>query len=190
MVSKDQIIDGCRAGRQDSFRDLYKLYAAPMLGVCYRYSKNLNDAEDIVQEGFIKVFQKIDTYNGSGVFDAWIRRIMVNTAINHYKANLKIKNQDEYSDNIIDINTDVDEEASIIIENSISTQKIMDVVQNLPSGYRMVFNMFVVDGMGHKEIANVLGISENTSKSQLRKSRIMLRNLISEKYGEEIHNII
>ncbi len=190
MVSNNRIIEECKAGKQSAFGELYKLYASPMLGVCFRYSKNRNDAEDILQEGFIKVFQKINTYNGTGVFEGWLRRIMVNTAINHYKANLKYAYQEEITDrnNGVDfINKSKDK---IFVEEPVSKNQIMAIVQKLPDGYRMIFNMYVLDGMTHKEIADDLSISVNTSKSQLSKSRRMLRKLITEKYGAIMHNII
>jgi RNA polymerase sigma-70 factor (ECF subfamily) len=161
-----------------------------MLGVCFRYSKNRSDAEDILQEGFIKVFQKINTFKGTGVFEGWLRRIMVNTALNHYKANLKFA----YHEEITDKNNGVDfinkSDDKIFVDQSVSKEQLLGIVQNLPNGYRMVFNMYVLDGMTHKEIAEDLSISENTSKSQLSKSKKMLRKLITEKYGAKVHNII
>ena len=166
------------------------MYASPMLGVCFRYSKNRDDAEDILQEGFIKVFQKIKTYKGSGVFEGWLRRIMVNTAINHYKANLKYAYHEEITDRNNGVEFINKSDDKIFVEDPVSKNQIMGIVQQLPDGYRMVFNMYVLDGMTHKEIAEDLSISENTSKSQLSKSKKMLRRLITEKYGAEVHNII
>ena len=189
MISNNRIIDGCRAGRQSAFRELYDKYASPMLGVCFRYSKNRDDAEDILQEGFIKVFQKIDKYKGIGSFEGWIRRIMVNTAINHYKANLKYAYHEEFTDRN-KIGTVNNEAEKYFVEESVSKNEIMGIVQKLPDGYRLVFNMYVIDGLTHKEIALDLGVSENTSKSQLSKARRMLRNLITEKYGAKLQNII
>lgn len=190
MISNNRIIDGCKAGRQGAFRELYDKYASPMLGVCYRYSKNRDDAEDILQEGFIKVFQKINNYKGTGSFEGWLRRIMVNTAINHYKANLKYAFQEEFSDNTKNMRSVNNESESLFIEESVSKKEIMSIVQNLPDGYRMVFNMYTLDGMTHKEIAQDLGVSENTSKSQLSKAKRTLRLLITEKYGTRLPNII
>ena len=190
MVSNNRLIEGCKAGKQSAFRELYSSYASTMLGVCYRYSRNIDDAEDILQEGFIKVFQKINDYKGTGVFDAWIRRIMVNTAINHYKANLKYSNQLAIDDNKLEDSHNEEFNSKVFIEETVSKIQIMNIVQNLPDGYRIVFNMYVLDGLTHKEISDELKISENTSKSQLSKSRKMLRRLITEKYGEKLHSII
>lgn len=165
------------------------MYASTMLGVCYRYSKNRDDAEDILQEGFIKVFQKIDKYKGLGSFEGWMRRIMVNTAINHYKANLKYAFQEEFTDSS-KMGSVNNEGESIFIEEAVSKKEILNIVQKLPDGYRMVFNMYILDGLTHKEISDDLGVSENTSKSQLSKARRMLRQIITEKYGAKLQNII
>ena len=190
MISNNRIIEGCKAGKQSAFRELYRTYASPMLAVCFRYSKNRNDAEDILQEGFIKVFQKINTYKGTGVFEGWLRRIMVNTALNHYKANLKHAYQEEFTDKADSVDFITKSDNKIFLDDGITSNQIMASIQKLPDGYRMVFNMYVLDGMTHKEIAADLNISENTSKSQLSKSRRMLRKLITEKYGAKLHNII
>lgn len=186
----NRIIDGCKAGKQKEFRKLYDLYASPMLSVCFRYSRNMADAEDILQEGFIKVFRKINEFKGIGSFEGWLRRIMVNTAINHYKSNLKHSFHDEYVDNKHDKAEDLDMSEKIFIEKKVDHEQILKLVQNLPEGYRMVFNMYVIDGMNHREIAKELNISENTSKSQLFKARRTLKQFVYEKYGEKIQNII
>jgi RNA polymerase sigma-70 factor (ECF subfamily) len=188
MISNNQLIKRCKEGKQSAFRELYDLYASPMLGVCFRYSKSRDDAEDILQEGFIKVFQKINDFKGTGVFEGWLRRIMVNTAINHYKSNLKYNFHDELKD---DLNGYEDQGInSIILDEEIPREQLLNIIQLLPNGYRMVFNMFVFDGLTHKEIADELAISENTSKSQLSKARKMLRKVITEKYGAVVHNMI
>jgi len=186
----NRIIDGCKAGKQEEFRKLYELYASPMLAVCYRYSRNMVDAEDILQEGFVKVFRKIKSFRGSGSFEGWLRRVMVNTAINHYNANIKHSFQDEYDDNIHDR---VDETAlseKVFVEDGIDYEQVLKLLQQLPEGYNMVFNMYVLDGLSHKEIAEELKITESTSKSQLFKARRRLRELLMEKYGKQIQNKI
>ena len=161
-----------------------------MLAVCYRYSRNMVDAEDILQEGFVKVFRKIKSFRGSGSFEGWLRRVMVNTAINHYNANIKHSFQDEYDDNIHDR---VDETAlseKVFVEDGIDYEQVLKLLQQLPEGYNMVFNMYVLDGLSHKEIAEELKITESTSKSQLFKARRRLRELLMEKYGKQIQNKI
>ncbi|RLD83533.1 MAG: RNA polymerase subunit sigma-70 [Bacteroidetes bacterium] len=188
MISNNRIIEECKAGKHSAFRELYDSYASRMLGVCYRYSRNMNDAEDILQESFIKIFQNIRNYKGSGSFEGWMRRIMVNTALNHYKANLKHSYQDELHENYNDHVSN--EDAELMLEDRIPQQEIIEIIRTLPEGYKMIFNMYVLDGLTHKEIAGALNISDNTSKSQLSKSRRMLRKLIAEKYGAQLHNII
>lgn len=186
----NRIIDGCKAGRQEEFRKLYELYASPMLAVCFRYSRNMVDAEDILQEGFIKVFRKIKNFKGSGSFEGWLRRVMVNTAINHYKANLKHSFQEEYNDNFHDKIDEMSLSDKVFVEDDVSSRQILKLLQQLPEGYKMVFNMHVLDGLTHKEIAEELKISENTSKSQLFKARRTLRGLLMEKYGKQIQSKI
>ncbi len=189
MIPINRIIDGCKAGRQKEFKELYDLYASPMLAVCFRYSKNMDDAKDILQEGFIKVFRKIKDFKGTGSFEGWLRRLMVNTALNHYKANLKYSFHVEYDDGKHDTIDAKNSTENIFVEKTVSHEEILKLVQELPGGYRMVFNMYVLDGLTHKEIAEDLGISDNTSKSQLMKARRMLKGLLTEKYGA-LHDII
>lgn len=180
MVSENQIIEGCKSGKRKSFSVIYKKYAPKMLGVCYRYSKSKAEAEDVLQEGFIKAFQKIKTYEGRGSMEGWLRRIMVNTAINNYKANIKhYYHEDIDMDNNINIKSD-GEEISIQLDNDITDKHIIKLIQELPTGYQIVFNLFVIDGLTHQEIAEELGISINTSKSQLSKARKWLRNKLVE----------
>lgn len=177
MVTENQIIKGCIKGKHDSFSMLYQRYASVMLGICCRYCKTRPEAEDVLQEGFIKVFQKISTYKGKGSFEGWLRRIMINTALNHFKANSK-----HYYHEDIDLVNNVtikSDEEILTFENEISQDKIIQLIQELPAGYNMIFNLYVIDGLTHSEIANELGISINTSKSQLLKARKWLRNKLS-----------
>lgn len=175
MEVTKRLIEGCKAGKQNAFSELYRLCSSPMLGVCFRYCRNREEAEDVLQEGFIKVFKYISGYRGEGSFEGWIRRIMVNTALNHYRSNIKISNTIEYDDS----KHDVAEDETITIDDKLKPEMIFRQLQNLPDGYRMVFNMYVLEGLTHKEIADELGIAENTSKSQLSKARKMLRKLLN-----------
>jgi len=180
MVGENQIIEECKRGKHDSFGMLYKKYAPLMLGICYRYSKTKDEAEDVLQEGFIKAFQKIKSFKGKGSFEGWIRRIMINTAINNYKANIKHYYHDDI-DKDTNINLKADEELPFENENNISQNQIIKLIQELPAGYQMVFNLYVIEGLTHQEIAEELEVSINTSKSQLSKARRWLRNKILEK---------
>lgn len=181
MVVENQIIEGCKKGKRNSYNMLYKKYAPLMLGICYRYSKTRDEAEDVLQEGFIKVFQKIKTYEGRGSFEGWLRRIMVNTAINNYKANSKhYYHEDIDKDYNIDLQSD-DGNLPFHHENGINKEKIIKLIQELPTGYQMVFNLYVIDGLTHQEIAEELDFSINTSKSQLSKARKWLRKKLETK---------
>jgi RNA polymerase sigma-70 factor (ECF subfamily) len=187
MLSDDQIVEGCRKGKRHAFSALYEKYAAVLLGVCYRYTKSRMEAEDVLQEGFVKVFQKIHSFESRGSFEGWLKRLMVNTAINHYKANQRHKTQD------IDLNSSEivkkheSEDENIEIEEVLPQAELMKMLQDLPDGYRMVFNMYVIEGLKHDEIAEELEISVNTSKSQLFKARRWLRQKIEERQKQLVN---
>jgi len=188
MISDEQIINGCKNGKRHAFNMLYKKYAAIMLGVCLRYSGNKVEAEDILQEGFIKVFKKIESFERKGKFQNWLRRIMVNTAINHYNANKRF-NRDEEFDPTKEIHTGMDlhEEEPYGDALSLTADELMALINNLPQGYRMVFNLYVFEGMTHQEIADIMEIGVSTSKSQLSKARKYLRKEIGEKQQKVIN---
>ncbi len=177
-----KIIQDCIRGKRHAQNKLYTKYAPAMLGICMRYSRNKDEAEDIMQEGFIKVFLHLKNYRGAGSFEGWIKRIMVNTAITHNKQNLKHH-----------YHTDIDqiEETRVLAKDGteepeaarLPRAKLMQLIQSLPEGYRMVFNMYVFERYTHKEIAEILDISENTSKSQLSKARRLLASKIKQVTG-------
>lgn len=179
MISDDQIIEGCKKGNRTAYYQLYTKYASVMLGVCYRYTKSKMEAQDVLQEGFIKVFQKMDTFKGLGSFEGWVRRIMVNTAINYYKANRKYATSVDLEPDKKEINDALNEDAlQVNIETVIPKEALMQMIQDLPDGYRMVFSLYVFDELKHAEIAELLEISVNTTKSQLSKARKSLRQKI------------
>lgn len=183
MANDEKIIKGCLEGKRQAQTQLYHRYAPAMLGVCMRYSRCREEAEDLLQEGFIKVFQHVENFKGSGSFEGWIRRIMVNTAINHYHASLK--QQFVHVDNIENLGPYMEQENMEIFDNKEDTidippETVMDLIQHMPDGYRMILNMYVFEGYQHKEIADMVGISENTSKSQLSKGRKYLKNRMIE----------
>lgn len=143
-----------------------------MFGVCLRYSKNRMEAEDILQEGFIKVFNNLSQYRNQGSLEGWVRRTMVNTAINHYKRFSKHFNELDIDD--LEIGPVTSETAL----DSISAKELLALIQELPKGYRVVFNLNILEGYTHKQIAEILDISENTSKSQLSRARSLLQKQI------------
>jgi RNA polymerase sigma-70 factor (ECF subfamily) len=143
-----------------------------MYAVCYRYAKNAEDAKDILQETFIKVFTNLKSFKGEGSFEGWIRRIAVTTSIRHYENSIrKIDNRD------IELVQEGSVQETILSE--ISAQEISTVISNLPDGYRMVFNMYAIEGYSHKEIGEELGITESSSRSQLTRARKMLVGLLT-----------
>ena len=181
MNSDDQIIVGCLEGKRKSYNLLFKNYAPVMLGVCMRYCKNRIDAEDVMQDGFIKVFTQIHKFRSEGSFEGWIKRIMINAAIDNYQSNLKHsfhEDVDEMDQSQVLTGNHEEDDDDLAEELNIPREKLMGMIQELPDGYRMVFNLYAIENYNHKDIASLLGISENTSKSQLMKARKALRKKI------------
>ncbi len=156
---------------------LYNKYAPTLLGICSRYSKSKAEAEDVLHEGFIKIYNNIHKFEGRGSFEGWLKRIMVNTSINNYKASIKHYFHEDIDNNLI--TNDLAEEP-ILLSDGIGKDKLLSLIQELPNGYKLVFNMYVIDGLSHSEIATELNISINTSKTQLFKARRSLRDSITE----------
>ena len=179
MVSDDQIIHECRKGKRRAYSWLYQKYAPVLLGICMRYTRKRDEAEDVLQDGFIKVFQKINTFEGKGSFEGWLKRIMVNTAINYYKSTKKYQLHEEFDVNNVQHIRNDHEDDTVEIDGPINQEVLLKLISDLPDGYRLVFNMYVFDGMTHKEIASTLEISEGTSKSQLAKARKQLKSRVT-----------
>lgn len=169
----DQLIQGCIKGNRYDQNRLYNLYAPEMFSVCLRYAKNKEEAEEILQEGFIKVFTHLSQFNFEGSFEGWIRKIMVNCALQKYRTNARLHALTSIESGVYDI-----AETETIMAQ-ISTRELLTMVQQLPPGYRLVFNMYVFEGMKHREIAQQLGISEGTSKSNLYDARVILQKLVA-----------
>ncbi len=151
--------------------ELYQRFAPKMYGVCLRYAGNAEEAEDILQEGFIKVFNKISSFRSEGSFEGWIRRIFVNTAIEHFRKKTYLQPITENEENTV-------EGKYLSVLDELAEKDIIQLVQQLSPGYRTVFNMYVVEGYTHKQIAEQLGISEGTSKSQLSRAKLILQDLV------------
>lgn len=172
----DDLMEGCKAGNRKMQELLYKQTASKMLAVCMRYAKDRMEAEDSLQLGFIKIFQKVSEYRGDGSFEGWMRRIMVNTAIESYRKNIK-------SMNVVALDDGFEQPSTGFDLNRLGMQDLMKIIQNLADGYRMVFNMYAIEGYSHKEIAETLGISEGASKSQLSRARAILKQEIIKMEG-------
>jgi len=169
-------MEGCKAGDRKMQELLYKQTAPKMLAVCMRYAKDRMEAEDVLQTGYIKIFQKIKEYRGDGSFEGWIRRVMVNTAIESYRKNLR-------SLNVVEIDEAYEQPSTGFDFGTLGMQDLMKVIQKLADGYRMVFNMYAIEGYSHKEIGETLGISEGASKSQLSRARAILKEEIIKMEG-------
>lgn len=145
-----------------------------MYGVCLRYVANTDDANDILQEGFIKVYKNLDKFRREGSFEGWVRRIFVNTAIEQFRKKVKLYNVDEVQENTL-------EDKELTALDLLATKDIINIVNELSPGYKAVFNLHVIEGFSHKEIAEVLGITEGTSKSQLARAKGVLKKIIETK---------
>ena len=178
----DSLLEGCKRGERKSQELLYRTLGSKMLGVCVRYAKDQYEAEDMLQLGFVKVFQKVAEFRGEGSFEGWIRRIMVNTAIEVYRKNQRTLN-------VVDIDQVYDEPQSMFDMSGLETKDLLNMVKELPAGYRMVFNMYVIEGFSHKEIGEKLGITEGASKSQLSRARAILKEKVlkTEGYNYAVH---
>lgn len=171
MYSEQEIVAGCKQGKALFQEKLYQLYSRRMMAVCIRYTKSRFEAEDIFQEAFVKVFKHIHSYSG-GSFEGWMRRIFVNTAINQYHKSRKYQEQLDYS--TIEESSPSEED----IVSDISGKELLLLIDQLPEGYKLVFNLYEVEGYTHREISEMLGIAEGTSKSQLAKAKSYLKKIL------------
>lgn len=170
-ITESDLINGCMEGDRRMQEELYRRFSPRMYAVCLRYAGNTEEAEDILQEGFIKVFKKLDSFRSEGSFEGWVRRIFVNTAIEHFRRKRYLMPVTEKEENTI-------EGKFTSVLDELGAKDIMALVQELSPGYRTVFNMYVVEGYTHKEIADMLGISEGTSKSQLSRAKVILQDMV------------
>lgn len=171
-LSDELLAEGCSRHDRKCQELLYKKYSSKMMGVCMGYTKDHDTAKDLLQESFIKVFNKIKDYNNEGSLEGWIRRIVVNTAIDYYRKASKL-----YVANIDNRKT---EPIDNLILDQFNNEDLLKLIRKLPEGYRIVFNLNVVEGYTHEEIAEKLGITESTSRSQLSRARKLLQDWILE----------
>mgnify|MGYP002078817104 CR=1 FL=1 len=175
MESLEEIISGCIAGKRVAQNTFYKMFAPKMYSVCLRYAKDSTEAEDILQDGFIKVFQHMGAFKHEGSFEGWVRRIMINTALERFRK----KNPLLPVGDIYPVAKDLKYDD---IESNISADELLGLVQKLPPGYRTVFNLYAIEGYSHQEIGEMLNISEGTSKSQLARARAVLQEEVTKLY--------
>ena len=172
-MSEQELIDGCLKGDRRAQKTLYEKYASKMFGVSRRYVKTIENAEEVIVEAFCKVFQKIDLYTGQGSFEGWIWKVVVNESLMFIRKNYRFNEH-------LDINDVPVQAVDITIEDELSANEILSLLDQLPTGYRTVFNLYVLEGLKHKEIAEMLEISINTSKSQLILAKKRLKVLVEQ----------
>lgn len=183
MNELEDIIKGCINGDKNAQKQMFLMFGNKMLGVCSRYCKNIEDAKDAMQDGFVKVFTGINTFKGESKFETWMTRLMVYTAIDNFKKNSKMYTYDP-SDALL-VNEETEEMELEFERKSNLQEKLKMCMDELPTGYRTVFNLYVIDGFTHNEIAEELGVSLGTSKSQLARARKMLQTIVKDKLGIE-----
>lgn len=170
----NSLIEGCLRQDPKYQRALYERFARPMLGICMRYTKDRMEAEDVLQIGFVKVFRALNTFHG-GSFEGWMKKIFVRESINQYHSR-KRKALDYFEDEHVNLN--ITDDGFVDALSALSAEEIMKILQTLPEGSKVVFTLFAIEGYGHAEIAEMLSISEGTSKSQYSRARQLLKNQI------------
>ncbi|MBK8806411.1 MAG: sigma-70 family RNA polymerase sigma factor [Bacteroidales bacterium] len=184
MITENEIIEGCLKNDRKMQKVLYERFSSRMYSICLRYAKDKAEADDILQEGFLKIFTKIHQFSREHSFEGWMKRIFVNTSITNYRQNTKYYEQ-----------LDVEEirESDItsfhVDDAEFTKEELLNVVKELSEGYKMVFNLFAIEGYKHREIAEILGIDIATSKSQFHRARKIIQTKLMELSKEKIQNV-
>ena len=181
QMEYNQLLKDCLKLKPEAQRMLYEHFAPSMLGVCFRYTKSMSDAEEVLQEGFVKVFSRLSQFKGDGELGGWIRKIMVNTALTYLKTNQKYRYDLSYDEMPLHV---------VSTENpavDLQTKELAELIRQLPTGFQTIFNLYAVEGYKHAEIASMLGINEGTSRSQYARARILLIEWI-EKFSVKEQN--
>ncbi|WP_460220482.1 RNA polymerase sigma factor [Psychroserpens sp. MEBiC05023] len=170
-MSLEQLIERCKKNDAQAQSQLYKLYASKLFSICLKYSRNYAEAEDNLQDAYITIFKKINQFKSQGSLEGWMKRITINTALQRYRSVgvFDIINEDQIEDVVVDID-----------EDNMSIDFLLNIIQELPDRYRLVFNLYALDDYSHKEIANLLNISTGTSKSNLARARLILKDKIEQ----------
>jgi RNA polymerase sigma-70 factor (ECF subfamily) len=180
-VSLEELIAQCKAQDRKAQEKLYKLFSRKLYSICLKYSRNATEAEDNLHDSFMTIFEKINGYSFKGSFEGWIKRITVNTVLQKYRK------QGAFDD--LPYNLEEDINVSTEDQQEYSLEYLLGIIQSLPDRYRLTFNLYVLDGYSHKEIAAMLDISEGTSKSNLARAKMALRNKIEGKENNRVHTI-
>jgi RNA polymerase sigma factor (sigma-70 family) len=173
----EELLKRCRSGERKAQELLYKQLASKMLGVCMRYATDKMEAEDMLQNGFIRVFQKLNDYRGDGSFEGWVRRIMVHSSIEYYRKHHKMMQ-------VVDMDEVDEPSVNPLAAAKLDAKDLMGLIQQLAPGYRIVFNLYAIEGYSHKEIGEIVGITEGASKSQLSRARTILKEQIAKLEGK------
>lgn len=174
-MTDDELIDKCLQGDQRAQKALFEKYSRKMMSVCMRYAPDREQAEDVLQDAFVKVFTHLGSFKREGSFEGWIRRTMVNTSLD----NLRKKRADLIDADISEAEYLAGSDQKVV--GKMRVEELMKLIHDMPTGYRTVFNMYAIEGYSHKEIADELGVTESTSKTQFRKARTYLMNIIGER---------
>ncbi len=175
-MTEEAMLNGCIRNQATAQQELYYKYSSKMLSVCYRYAKNREDAEDMLQEGFIRVFGQIKQFQNKGALEGWIRKIIVHTCINNLKKNKK------FADSLDIIHASGIHVREESIPSIVQAKQVIECIRMLPLGYRTVLNLYAIEGYTHREIAAMLDIEESTSRSQYTRAKMMLENILIKRH--------
>lgn len=180
-MSLDQLIQNCTKGDRKSQEQLYRKYSGVLYGICLKYSNNKTEAEDTLHDSFMTIYEKIGQYKSKGSFEGWMKRITVNTALQKFRKEEHLKVVDENLEDGVSVD---------VVENDVCLQTLLGYIRELPNKYRTTFNLYVLDGHTHKEISELLGTSEGTSKSNLARARVLLKEKIEKKVSPTLIGLI
>jgi RNA polymerase sigma-70 factor (ECF subfamily) len=175
MNTLHQLVEDCKKGKRDAQHRLYRLYYGEMMGVCMRYCKTREEAAEVLNDAFLKVFSKIKDFNPDNSLQGWVRRVVVNTAIDYYRI------QKRMQVTIVEIDYATEADTGEDIFSGLNANEIIEAIQQLPDSYRLVMNMYAIEGYSHAEIAAITGIAESTSRANLAKARNRLQQILSKK---------
>ena len=176
MLKEEELYQQCLEGKRSAQKELFDRYSPKMLGICFRYSRSLAEAEDVLQDAFIRVFQYLPSFKKEGSLEGWVRKIVVNTALNNIK-----KNKHIYEEQEIEHAKSIETEQDNSVENY-DSKLIWETMHQLPEGYRLILNLYAIEGYSHKEIAEQLNIAEGTSRSQFLRAKLQLQKLLEKNH--------
>lgn len=181
-----ELAKACIDGNDRAQAKLFNTYSEQMMAVCLRYGSNYEEAQDMFQDGFIKVFKKIHMYNGKGPLGAWIRRTIANNALDHLRKTKRERNNVSIFEVEYKLESDEFDDPFANEDEKISSERLTELIQQMPTGYRTVFNLYLIEDYSHKEIAEQLDITESTSKTQYRKAKAYMRKLLKQEFKETL----